>query len=184
MKRAIIVHGWNGVPNNSWKPWLKKELEKKGFQVIAPQMPGGLHPKLNEWIKTISQNVGMPDKETYFIGHSLGCIAIVRYLTTLPKNTIVGGCVLVAGFSEDIEIPEISEFYTQPVEVEKARDHCKNFVVIHSEDDEDVPMKRALEFKEQLKAKFILEHNKGHLSESDGVKELPSALNAIKEMSI
>ena len=183
MKRAIIVHGWNGVPNNSWKPWLRKELEKKGFQVIAPQMPGGLHPKLNEWIKTISKNIEAPDQETYFIGHSLGCISIVRYLTTLPKNSVVGGCVLIAGFSGGLGIPEISEFYSQPSQVERAGDYCKNFVIIHSDDDEVVPMKRALEFKEQLKAKLILEHNKGHLSESDGVKELPSALNAIKEMT-
>ena len=183
MKRAIIVHGWNGVPNDSWKPWLKKELEKKGFQVIAPQMPGCLHPKLNEWIKTISQNVGIPDKETYFVGHSLGCISIVRYLTTLPKNITVGGCVLVAGFSGNLGIPEIFEFYSLPSEVEKARDYCKNITIIHSEDDDVVPIKRAIEFKEQLKAKFILEYNKGHLSESYGIKELPSALNAIQEMS-
>ncbi|HLD80213.1 MAG TPA: alpha/beta hydrolase [Candidatus Nanoarchaeia archaeon] len=184
MKRAIIVHGWDGVPNDSWKPWLKKELERSGFQILAPQMPGGLHPKLNEWIKTISQTVGVPDKDTYFIGHSLGCISIVRYLTTLPKNNVVGGCVLIAGFSGNIRIPEISEFYSQTADVEKARDHCNNFVIIHSDNDEDVPMKKAIEFKDQLKAKFILEHNKGHLSESDNVKELPSALNAIKEMSV
>ncbi len=184
MKRAIIVHGWNGVPNDSWKPWLKKELERRGFQVLTPQMPGGLHPKLNEWIKTISQNVKVPDKDTYFIGHSLGCISIVRYLTTLPKNSIVGGCVLIAGFSGNLGIPQISEFYSLAVEVEKARDYCKNFVIIHSDNDKSVSMREAIEFKEQLKAKFILEHNKGHLSEGDRLKELPSALNAIKEMSV
>ena len=29
MKRAFIIHGWDGYPAEGWFPWLKRELEKK-----------------------------------------------------------------------------------------------------------------------------------------------------------
>ena len=31
-KRVFIVHGWDGYPEEVWFPWLKKELEAKGFE--------------------------------------------------------------------------------------------------------------------------------------------------------
>ena len=32
-KRVFIAHGWDGYPEEGWFPWLKKELETKGFEV-------------------------------------------------------------------------------------------------------------------------------------------------------
>ena len=29
MKRAFIIHGWGGHPEERWYPWAKNELEKK-----------------------------------------------------------------------------------------------------------------------------------------------------------
>ena len=37
-------------------------------------------------------------------------------------------------------------------------------------------------FEKNLNAKTLIEHNKGHFSDDAGVKELPSALEAILEM--
>ncbi len=42
MKRVFIVHGWDGYPTEGWFPWLKAELEKRGFTVAVPAMP---HPE-------------------------------------------------------------------------------------------------------------------------------------------
>ena len=41
MKKVVIIHGANGSPEENWFPWLKKELETKGIEVIIPQFPGG-----------------------------------------------------------------------------------------------------------------------------------------------
>ena len=33
MKRAIIIHGWEGKPSDEWLPWVKKQLELAGWRV-------------------------------------------------------------------------------------------------------------------------------------------------------
>lgn len=39
MEKYVILHGSFGSNDGNWFPWLKKELQSKGKQVSAPQMP-------------------------------------------------------------------------------------------------------------------------------------------------
>ena len=34
MKKAYLVHGWDGTPDNWWFPWLTHELEKLNFKLL------------------------------------------------------------------------------------------------------------------------------------------------------
>jgi len=182
MKRLIIIHGWEGTPDNGWKPWLKNEAEKIGFQVFSPQMPGDKYPRLDEWLSLINKIIKKADKDTYFIGHSLGCITVAKYLESLQRETKVGGAIFVAGFSDNLA-KETHNFTEKPFNGDKVREHTKKLICISSEDDPWVPFKIAKNFQEQLKAKLIIENGKGHFSGSEGINELPSALNALKEIS-
>ncbi len=182
-KRAFLVHGWEGKPDNHWFPYLSLELRANGFEVSAPQMPNAGAPKVKEWLEFLKGYVRKPDSHTYFVGHSLGGITIARYLAGLPAKVKVGGCVFVAGFSGRLNIPEISEFYALPFDAKKAKAHCDQFTMIFSDNDSFVPMERSLEFARQLGAKTILERGKGHFSAHDGVKALPSAFSALLRMS-
>lgn len=184
VKRVFIIHGWDGVPNDSWKPWLTKQLEEKGYQVISPQMPGGNNPLVEEWTAVIKKLVNKPTKNDYFVGHSLGCISICRYLESLKENEKIGGCVFVAGFASSLDVSELENFCEPKLNFESVKKHSGRFVAIHSDDDEDVPMEKALELKNGLNAQLIIEHEKGHMSEGDGIKELPSLLKSILEISV
>ena len=183
MQRAFLIHGWNGTPQNHWFPYLSLELKANGFEVNAPQMPNAGEPKVKEWLSFLRDYVGKPDKDTYFVGHSLGCIAVARYLATLPPKARVGGCVFVAGFSGRLHIPEIREFYELPFDSEEAKAHCDKFVMIFSDNDPYVPVAKSLEFANQLGAKTILERGKGHFTEGDGVTALPTALSALLKIA-
>ncbi len=182
MKRVYLIHGWEGNPNSGWKGWIRKELEKKDFKVFAPYMPNAKYPKVSEWISYIDNIVKRPDKDTYFIGHSLGCIGIARYLEKLPTKNKIGGCIFVAGFSGNINETDIAEFYTLPFNIEKVKQHTKNFVAILSDNDDLVPLKIGKDFGKKLGADIIIEHNKGHISGSE-VAQLPSALESLLKMS-
>ena len=183
MKRVFLIHGWEGNPEKDWFVWIKKELEQRGFSVIAPAMPDPMNPKMAAWVSYLVQVVGTPDRETYFIGHSLGCITILRYLETLQNTQTVGGAVLVAGFGTNLEYEgyknELISFFEVPVNWEKIREHCNKFVAIHSTDDPWVPIKQSTLFQEKLSAKSIMEEGRGHYND----KEYPIILNAFLDIS-
>jgi predicted alpha/beta hydrolase family esterase len=93
--RAFIVHGWDGYPDEGWFPWLKKELEARDFEVKVPAMPNPIHPKINTWVSKLRSLAQGIDDETYFVGHSIGCQTILRYLQTVQGRK-AAGVVLVA----------------------------------------------------------------------------------------
>lgn len=107
MKRVIIVHRWEGGSHDDWRPWLKAELEKKDFEVFIPDMPDTNIPVIEKWVNRLANIVGTPDSNTYFIGHSIGCQTILRYLQTIDVK--IGGALFVAGWFnlENLESEEI-----------------------------------------------------------------------------
>jgi hypothetical protein len=190
-KRAFIVHGWDGHPEEGWFPWLKKELETKEFQVFVPQLPEPDKPRIYNWVPKLAEVVGVPDEQTYFVGHSMGCQTIARYLESLPEGVKVGGVVFVAGFfkrltglEDDPEVREIAKHWLEtPLDLEKVKSHLDKSVAIFSDNDPYVPLDNQNDFKEKLGSEIIVEHEKGHFSGSTGTVELPVALKALLNIS-
>ncbi len=182
VKRVFIIHRWEGTPEVDWYPWLRKELENKGFEVHVPLMPDTDNPKIENWVPYLKDMVGEPDENTYFVGHSMGCQTIMRYLEGLPEGSKVGGVVFVAGFVtlENLETEEEKELANAwlgtPLDLEKVKDKSDNFVAIFSDNDPWIPLSDSDIFKEKLGAKIIIQHEKGHFSKFDGITELPIVL--------
>lgn len=187
MKRAVIIHCWEGYPEYCWYPQAKKELESLGFKVAVPEMPDTNHPKLSEWLPELRKVAGIPDEGLYLVGHSLGVITILRYLESLKEGEKIGGAVFVAGFSEEIEYEEIMNFFKVPVDFDKVKTHCSKFVVIHSDNDPYVPLRFGEFFKKELGAKLIVLHNKGHFSgeieNEESCTTLPEVVEEITVMA-
>jgi predicted alpha/beta hydrolase family esterase len=183
MKRTFLIHGWEGHPEEGWRPWLRGELEKRGFALSVPAMPDTENPKMNAWVGHLAETIGKPDKECYLVGHSLGCITILRYLETLEEGQSIGGAVLVAGFSDNLGYKELDTFFTKPIDWNRIKTHCSKFVAIHSNNDPHVPLKHGDIFREKLGAEVILEHGMKHFSGDEGVTELPIALESVLKIS-
>ena len=184
-KRAFIIHGWNGYPDEGWFPWLKNELEQKGFQVQVPAMPESAEPKIEARVSHLSKIVGDVDENTYFVGHSIGCQTILRYLESLPADKKVGGVAFVAGWftlmnlKTDEEKEIAKPWLETPIDFEKVKQHTKKFFAVFSDNDDVVQQENKKLFEEQLSAKTAIEHDKGHFSGGDEVKELPVILETI-----
>lgn len=95
MKNAIILHGLGSNPREFWFPWLKKELEKKGYRVWVPQLPDNDNADLAIQLPYIL-NKGIFNKGTVIIGHSSGAALILAILDTIHVK--VNKAILVAGF--------------------------------------------------------------------------------------
>ncbi len=183
-KRVFLVHGWGGYPEEGWRPWLKEELEKRGFNVFNLAMPNADNPKQAEWVAHIRQEVKTADEDTYFVGHSLGVIAILRYLETLPPEQSVGGVVMVAGFDNDLGISELSDFFRAPIDWKKIGSHSDSFTSIESDNDPYELLRYNEIFRKKLHAEAIIEHNVFHFSADDGITELPIVLKKLLEISV
>ena len=71
MKNAILLQGAGETQESFWLPYVKKELEKRGYKVWLPQLPGIDNPKLKEILPFILKK-GVFNQETIMIGHSAG----------------------------------------------------------------------------------------------------------------
>lgn len=191
MKRVFIIHGWEGHPEENWFPWLKKELEARGFIVFVLQMPDADNPRIEKWVPKISEIVRTADENTYFIGHSMGCQAIVRYLETLPERVRVGGAVFVAGFfkrltglGEEPNFEEVEKHWlgTLP-DFKKAKNHLNKSIAIFSDDDPYVPSDNQSDFRDKLESKIMIQHKMNHFSSNWGVTELPIVLEELLKMA-
>jgi len=188
-KRVFIIHGWGGSPKGCWIPWLKKELEKRNFRVEAPSMPDAEHPKIGSWVEHLSKIVKKADRQTFFVGHSIGCQTILRYLEKIKEK--IGGAVFVAGwFSLNPESTPTKEdrqiarpWLETKIDFEKIRKRTDNFTAIFSDDDPCVPLENSKIFSQKLNAKIVIEKNKGHFDDDAGVKELPVALEELLKIS-
>ena len=192
MKKVFIVHGWVGYPEEGWFPWLKKELEDKGFEVFVPQLPDADNPRIQNWVPKLAEVVGSADAGTYFVGHSIGCQTIARYIETLPDGVKVGGAIFVAGFfkrltglDDDKETRDVEkEWLSTPISLEKVKSHLLKSIAIFSDNDPFIPSDNQDDFRDKLGSRIVIEHNKGHFNEEEpSVWELPSALEALLEIS-
>lgn len=188
MRRAIIAHCWSGHPEYCWYPYAKRELEKRGFAVAVPAFPDSDAPNMKTWVPVLRAAVGKPDAETFLIGHSAGCITILRYLESFKSGETIGGAVFVAGFTDDLGYEELKDFFTTPINFSEIKKHCPKFVAIHSDNDPFVPLKHADVFKRELGAKVIVKHDVGHFSgDTDDTPqictELPEVVTVVAKMS-
>ncbi len=193
MRRVVIIHQWMAGPDGDWRPWLTRELKEKSYEVICPEMPGMDTPVIGKWVGKLAEIV-RPDRETVLVGHSIGCQAILRYLETLPEKTKVRGIVLVAPWmkldmktleeeGEGEEVMKIARPWIEtPIDFLKVRVHTGNVTAIFSDNDYYVPIQQKDLFESELGAKIVVEHEKGHFTEDDGVTELPSVLAAVESL--
>ena len=188
MKKAIIVHGWDGSPQEPMHMWIKRELEKKGYNVIAPKMPNPEAPEINSWISKLKNEVGEIDGNTTFIGHSIGCQTILRFLEIVnfkgKVNTIfIAGWFKLDGLEkEGKEVEDIARpWLTTQINFDKIKQKINKLVVFLSSNEpyNFVDYNKKI-FEENLNAKVIILKNKGHFREDDRVKQLPEILQFIK----
>lgn len=193
MKRIFIAHGWDGTPDEGWFPWLKKELEAKGFEVYVPQLPEAGSPRIYNWVPAFAAAIGTPDEQTHFVGHSMGCQTIARYLESLPEGQKVGGAVFVAGFfkhlkglEDDDDVRETDTHWLgTPLDLAKVKTHLPKSVAVFSDDDPYVPLDNQDDFRDKLGSEIVVEHAQGHFSGSrDNAFELPIVLKKLLEIAL
>ena len=189
MKKIYIVHCWDGTKDDGWYPWLDKELSSRGNLVYRFNMPNTANPKIEEWVDYLDKQVNILDENTFFIGHSIGCQTIMRYLETKDISRI-GGILFVAPWldllkeavSDEESFNTAKPWLTKKIDFEKVKKFTNNINCIFSDDDYFVSIKQKDEFEKLLNANTLVVSGKGHISQDDEVFELDEILDESLKM--
>lgn len=188
MKRVFIVHGWGDGPGDHWIPWLKEQLERDGLSVTAPAMPNTAMPAIGEWVSHLNREVGEAGADTYYVGHSIGCQAILRHLEQLPAGTVVRGAALVAPWfvlaNLSAEEEEIARPWIEtPIDSEKIRERLPDLSAVFSTDDPWVSLDNLALFEQRLGARTQLLEGRKHIGVESGMTTFPELLATARSSS-
>lgn len=180
MKNAIILHGTGTKNTDFWFPWLKTNLEERGFDVWLPQLPNDEKPNLKEWLPYVLQQ-GKFTEDTVIVGHSAGSQLILSVLENI--DIPIKQAILVSGYAKHLRATASDANSTDDVAWEKVRGKAREFVFINSDNDPwgcDDTQGRIMH--DHLGGKQIVLHE-GHMGSTtynEPYKEFPFLLDLIK----
>jgi uncharacterized protein len=182
-RRVFIIHAWGETPESCWYQWLKENLESQDVEVIVPEMPNTDAPDMKTWVEALAILVSTPNENTFFVGHSIGCQTILRYLETLDEQQKVGGAVFVAPWTTLKNLSEESQqiakpWLETPLNWQAAKNHCPQFAALFSDNDEWVEASEEKVFQDNLGAKTQMMGGMGHFDKMTELPELTQLVNA------
>lgn len=179
-KQVYIVHGYMASVKDHWFEWIKREMEKDGVAVHILAMPDSSKPQPEAWISHLKENVKFSE-QTYFIGHSLGCISLLLYLNR--EQIKAEGMVLIAGFLEKLpDIPDLDAFLEEQISIPVLIENLPKRLVIGAEDDYIVPFELTQKLAEALEAPMVRVTDGGHFLGKDNFKTFPVLLEQLQTM--
>lgn len=183
MKNALILHGTEGHSQENWFPWLKEELEKRGYKVWVPDLPGADKPNVCTYNPFILSK-WQPNEESVIIGHSSGATSILGLFNKLDDDIKVDKAILVAGFRDNLDWDALDDLFIYDFDWEEIKTKAKEFILLHSDDDPYVPLEQGEFLKKKLGAKLIVQKGQKHFSVGSGgekFKKLPILLELLGE---
>ncbi len=169
IKPKIIFLPGNGGDGNTeycWFPYIKKELENLGCEVIAPTFPDGMLARASLWLPFL-ESLGT-DNNTILIGHSSGVVAAMRYAQdhTLLSSVLVAPCYTDLG----LESEKVSGYYNDQWNWDKIIQNQKWIIQFSSTNDPFIPIDEARLIHEKLHTEYY-ELSEGHFMQ-DSFSEL------------
>ena len=177
--KAIIIHGTGGSPEGNWFPWLKKDLEAIGYEVIIPRFPQPERQSLDSWMKEFGKYT--IDEKTILVGHSIGSAFILNILENTNKK--IKAAILVAGFTGllDNDFDKYNKTIAErDFDWKKIKQHCDMFYVINSDNDPYVPLEKGKSLAKNLGSELIILQNAGHINMEFGITKLPIVLDIMR----
>lgn len=181
--QIYIVHGYTASSEQNWFPWLKTQLANNNINATTFDMPNSNAPDVKEWDEWLDKNIEHYNENTFFVGHSLGCIALLRYLDRHADSQKIGGFVLVSGFLNPVStLPELDSFVSQEINLSKIIRNTVHRCTIASLNDTIVAYEHTLNLSKQLETKLVTIENGGHFLDRDGFVSFPAVYDEICKM--
>jgi uncharacterized protein len=170
MKRQVLfIHGGGQGAYEADKELAANLRDELGaaYDVSCPEMPDEESPEYEAWKEEIEQELAALDGEVILVGHSLGALILMKYVSEEGVEKPVAGLFLVA-------TPYVGtggwEFEEDALREDFAAEiHLRIPVFLyHSHDDEVVPFAHLALYEAKLPQATIQElEGRGHQSDND-----------------
>lgn len=193
MRKALLLHWWEGTSEGCWFPWLKKELESLGYNVFVPDLPNTEKPVFEEQIAVIQKYSKDFSEWDIIVGHSLWCCLTTQFveINKLQKLKIILVAPVYPKLWEEIKdmlweyYDILQPYYTRPNTFETLEN---SYTILLSDNDPYVTEKSAKEYYDNFAqqdnnwVEYKLFHNWYHFSDwaPEPIKQIPEILNYIK----
>jgi len=123
------------------------------------------NPQKDEWVKII-QDFG-PDENSILIGHSLGGVAILRYLEKARQK--VSQSILVATPIRELgkEFEAIENFLEPDFAWDKIKTNCGRFIIFNQTNDPDVPLLHGQDLAKYVGGELVIVEGQNHFDTID-----------------
>ncbi|MDF1498630.1 MAG: alpha/beta hydrolase [Patescibacteria group bacterium] len=108
------------------------------------------------------------EKKVVLVGHSLGAIFLIRYLSENKFPTKILATILVASPYDDEKSVARSAGFVLKKDLSKIKNQSEKLIFYHSRDDDNVPFESFEKYKKFLpEANFVELKGRGHFTQSD-----------------
>jgi predicted alpha/beta hydrolase family esterase len=198
--KVIIFHGLGGSPSSAWIPWLRRELEARGYEVVIPRFPhpwrfyaGALlknviynlkTPVFADWLAVFESYGVTPDVNTVLVAHSLGGAFVLKLLEHLSSP--VRATVLVAapaGLGRGRLYRAAREFTDGfSYDWSRIKANIGSVTVFQGDADRTVDPANGRELAARLGADLVSLPGAGHSGTVDGRNDFPLLLDKIERL--
>lgn len=150
-----------------WKDNLKEKLGAE-YDVLLLKMPNPTDAKYEEWKVTFDKIAPLLDEKPVLVGHSLGAVFLMKYLSenNFPKK-IKALFSVAAPFSGEHKDYSLGEFAPSE-DLSKVSEQAEKIFLIHSKDDEIVPFKDFETYKRSLpNAEAMIFEDRNHFNQEE-----------------
>lgn len=161
-----------------WKDTLPEELGEN-FEVLSPRMPNGTNAHYEEWKIWFDRIIPLLNTDLIFIGHSLGGIFLVKYLSENDISQKIKATILVAAPFDDENSEESLADFTLPSSLSKFSKQSEIIYLILSKDDPYIPFEQLAKYKNALpNAKTVIFEDREHFKQ----ETFPEIIELIKKL--
>lgn len=168
--RIIYIHGNQSEHwSFAWAPWLKGELESRGYETFFETFPDSIIARAKYWLPFLEEHVHAGENDV-IVGWSSGAVAAMRYAETHKINgsILIGPCVSDLGD----ELEKQSGYFDSPWNWERIRTNQKNIALVYSNNDPYIPQEQFKIIQKELNPEILEITGAGHFTDRNSFPEV------------
>ncbi len=172
----ISIPGLNNSGADHWQTRFENS-DPTGFRRVDQESWD--QPDCESWINRIENDLkGLNYSELILVGHSIGCIAILKWYEKFGHK--IKGALLVAPSDSEREgYPEYIKGFT-PIPNKKLPFPT---TIVASDNDHVTELKRSREFAHKWGSKLVILNNAGHIESESGFGDWPLGQKLIDHLA-